>query len=91
MPTPFDEANSPFEREPYDPEPRREWIRAIVALTLTAFFIGLITFYLYASLYIHNTTVHEWDQVKEAFQVVFPATSGVLGTAIAFFFGKGKS
>ena len=83
--------SSPFEAKDYNPEPQRDWIRAIVALSLTAFFIGLVVFYLFASLHIHNNgTEQAWSQVKEAFQVVFPATSGVLGTAIAFFFGKEK-
>jgi type II secretory pathway component PulF len=44
--------------------------------------------YLYDAATIAQDAV--WSRTKEAFAVILPALTGILGTVIGFYFGKGS-
>jgi hypothetical protein len=68
-----------FELKPYDPEPRRDWVRASVTVGLVVGFLALLA------------TKDHWDQTKEMLQILLPALTGLLGSALGFYFGTKSS
>lgn len=68
---------------PYNPEPRRDYVRAIVTVALVVAFLALLVEACIASL----GTKDHWDQTKEMLQILLPALTGLLGSALGFYFG----
>jgi hypothetical protein len=75
--------DSGFVLVPYDPEPRRDYVRAIVTIVLVLAFLGLLIEACVASF----ATKDHWDQTKEMLQILLPALTGLLGSALGFYFG----
>ena len=49
----------------------------------------LVGIYLFAALTVKEPET--WTRTKDAFQVILPVVTGLLGTVVAFYFGKPKS
>lgn len=84
---PIDVANvvrlSAYKNEkPYDPEPKRDWVRALVTVLLTVSFVSLVAF---ACIAAWSGNDH-WVTAKEALQILLPAVGSLLGSAIGFYF-----
>ena len=71
----------------YDPDPLREAVRASVTVLTILIFGYVIWFYLDQS---HTTGGESWHQVERAMEVILPAVTSVLGTALGFYFGSQK-
>ncbi len=79
-----DNADSvPSIAERYDPEPRRDWVRAGITVLLILTFIGIIAFALYSTRGNKDT----FDRTKEMIDKLLPALTGLIGTALGFYFG----
>ncbi len=78
--------SSPFEREPFGVIDVGRLIFTFVVLAALLAFLG-------AYFYLSVTTVDKeaWTRIKDAFQVILPVVTGILGTVVAFYFGKPKS
>lgn len=72
-----------FRLEPYDPEPRRDWVRAAVTIGLVIAFIVLMVDAGAAAF----AAKERWEQTKEMLQILLPALTGLLGSALGFYFG----
>ncbi len=72
---------------PYNPEPRRDHVRAIVTIALVVAFLALLTDACVAAL----ATPEHWTQTKEMLQILLPALTGLLGSALGFYFGTKSS
>jgi hypothetical protein len=72
-----------YKLEPYNPEPRRDYVRAIVTITLVVAFLGLLADACAASF----ASKDHWEQTKEMLQILMPALTGLLGSALGFYFG----
>ena len=77
-----------FGKRPYDPEKNREWVRGIMTSAAMLIFAAVIGIYLVASFKVSNDS--QWTRVKDATQVILPAVTSVLGTALGFYFGSQK-
>jgi len=82
---PSREIDVSFER--YDPEPRRDWVRATVTIGLVVGFLALLGD---AGIAAFATKDH-WEQTKEMLQIILPALTGLLGSALGFYFGAKSS
>lgn len=79
--TPDDESfGAPPVNRQYDPEPRRDWVRAGITVFLVLTFIGVVGAALYAA---HG----DFDKTKEMIDKLLPALTGLIGTALGFYFG----
>ena len=67
--------------QPYDPETRRDWVRAAVTLTLLATHLGVLGIAFYSA---HG----EYEKTKELLDKVFTALVGLIGSALGFYFGS---
>jgi hypothetical protein len=69
----------------YDPEPRRDWVRAVYLGLLLLVFIGVIAFACYANQF------GDWTKAKDLLAVVLPALTGLIGAGTAFYFKNSGS
>jgi hypothetical protein len=69
--------------ERYDPEPRRDWVRATVTIGLVVGFLALLGDAAAAAF----ATKDHFEQTKEMLQILLPALTGLLGSALGFYFG----
>lgn len=65
----------------YDPEPRRDHIRAGIACGLIVLLIGMVC-------YAFQTTHGEFEKTRELLEILLPAVLGLLGSALGFYFGS---
>ena len=65
----------------YDPEPRRDWVRAGITFGLVIAFLGVIGFALYS-------THGDYDKTKDMLDKLLPALTGLIGSALGFYFGS---
>lgn len=65
----------------YDPEPRRDWVRAIITFGLVIAFLVVIGFSLYA-------THGDYEKTKDMLDKLLPALTGLIGSALGFYFGS---
>jgi hypothetical protein len=72
-----------YRLEPYDPEPRRDWVRATVTIGLVIAFLLLMGDAGVAAFAVKE----HWEQTKEMLQILLPALTGLLGSALGFYFG----
>jgi drug/metabolite transporter (DMT)-like permease len=72
-----------FRLQPYSPERKKESVRAWVTGSLLGAFIVLIVF---AAAVAALGTKEHWDETKEMLQVLLPAVTGLLGSALGFYF-----
>jgi hypothetical protein len=79
--------NSPFDSEPFQETPVTiiDWGRLIFTFVILFALLGFLGFYVYLSV---TTKGEDWERIKDAFQVILPTLTGILGTAVAFYFGK---
>jgi hypothetical protein len=79
--------NSPFESEPFRETPVNviDWGRLIFTFVLLFALLGFLATYVYLSI---STKGEDWGRIKDAFQVILPTLTGILGTAVVFYFGK---
>ena len=68
----------------YDPEPPRDRVRAAIALGLLAALLMIMGYALYS-------THGDYDRTKEMLDKLLPALTGLLGSAIGFYFGSKSS
>ncbi len=68
----------------YDPEPRRDWIRAGITLGLIAALLGLMGFALYS-------THADYEKTMVVLDKLLPALTGLIGSALGFYFGSKNS
>jgi hypothetical protein len=73
-----------FLREPYNPVRKQESVRAWVTGALVAALIILIGF---AGVAASLGSKEHWDETKEMLQILLPAVTGLLGSALGFYFG----
>ena len=74
------------EERPYDPEPRRDTVRAALALSLVAILAATVGLS-YLLMFLKLAAVTD---VKELLGAVFPPLVALTGSALGFYFG-GKS
>jgi len=63
-----------------------DWLRITVTLLFSFALIAFLGTYLYDAVKITGDAT--WAQTKEAFGVILPALTGILGTVIGFYFGN---
>ena len=73
-----------FRREPYNPVRKQESVRAWVTGALVAALIILIGF---AGVAASLGSKEHLDETKEMLQILLPAVTGLLGSALGFYFG----
>lgn len=72
-----------FRLLPYNPEPQRDYVRAIITIVLVVAFLALLADACVASF----AAKEHWEQTKEMLQILLPALTGLLGSALGFYFG----
>ena len=65
----------------YDPEPRRDWVRAGITFGLVIAFMVVIGFALYS-------THGDYEKTKDMLDKLLPALTGLIGSALGFYFGS---
>jgi hypothetical protein len=75
---------SPPEPELKDLEVGRDYVRAIVTLGL----LSVLAFVIVWSCVEAASWQDHWNQTKEMLQIVLPALTGPIGSALGFYFGK---
>ena len=71
----------PYAMLKYDPEPRRDWVRAGITFGLILTFLVVIGFSLYS-------THGDYDKTKDMLDKLLPALTGLIGSALGFYFGS---
>jgi hypothetical protein len=64
----------------YDPEPRRDWVRAAITLSLICALLAISGAALYSA---HG----DFDKTKDLLDKLLPALTGLIGSALGFYFG----
>jgi len=73
-----------FLLRPYNPERKKDSVRAWVTGSLLGAFVLLIA----AAIAVSALGSRErWDETKEMLQILLPAVTGLLGSALGFYFG----
>jgi hypothetical protein len=70
--------------ERYDPEPRRDWLRAAITLSLIFVLFVISGVALYSA---HG----DFNKTKELLDKLLPALAGLIGSALGFHFGSKSS
>ena len=65
----------------YNPEQRRDWVRAGITLGLIAALLAIIGFALYS-------THGDFEKTEKMVDKLLPALSGLIGSALGFYFGS---
>jgi hypothetical protein len=78
-------ARNPFQKEPFGVV---DWGRLVFAFVLLFALILYLGFYFYFAA--TTPSKESWDRIKDAGQVICPVITGILGTVVAFYFGKPK-
>ena len=68
----------------YDPEPRRDVVRAGISFGLVAAFLIIICFAMYS-------THADFDKTEKMVDKLLPALTGLIGSALGFYFGMRNS
>jgi hypothetical protein len=71
-------------KERYDPEPRRDWVRAAITLSLIFALLAISGVALYSA---HG----DLYKTKELLDELLPALTGLIGSALGFYFGSKSS
>jgi hypothetical protein len=66
--------------------PPEDWLRIFITLLFSLALVIFLGVYLYDAVTIQGDKT--WAQAKEAFGVILPALTGILGTVIGFYFGN---
>ena len=66
-------------------EKRRDYVRAVVTIGLLVIFAYVVV---WACIESASWPKH-WEQTKEMLQVILPAITGLIGSALGFYFGAG--
>ncbi len=64
----------------YDPEPRRDTVRAIITISLIAALCGVVGYAFYS-------THGDYEKTKDLLDKLLPALTGLIGSALGFYFG----
>jgi hypothetical protein len=70
--------------EHYDPEPRRDWVRAAITLSPISVLLAISGVGLYSA---HG----DFDKTRELLDKLLPALTGLIGSALGFYFGSKSS
>jgi hypothetical protein len=70
--------------ERFNPQQKQESVRAWVTGTLLAALIVLLVF---AAAVAAIGSKDHWEETKEMLQILLPAVTGLLGSALGFYFG----
>ncbi len=65
----------------YDPEPRRDSVRATITIGLIAALFVVVGFALYS-------THGDYEKTKDILDKLLPALTGLIGSALGFYFGS---
>ena len=68
----------------YNPESRRDWVRAAITLSLIFALLAVSGVALYSA---HG----DFDKTKELLDKLLPALTGLIGSALGFYFGSKSS
>ena len=81
--TPSEAQQTPSSMTPpqYDPEPQRDAVRGVLALGLVAALLVVVGFALYS-------THGDYEETKDLLQILLPALTGLIGSALGFYFGS---
>jgi hypothetical protein len=71
--------------EPFNPQRKQESVRAWVTGTLLA---ALIVLLIFAATVAAVGSKDHWEETKEMLQILLPAVTGLLGSALGFYFGS---
>ncbi len=69
----------------YDPNPQREQVRGTIAWVLLGIF-GLTILFAFIGVAFQWT---EYDNIKDMLGILLPPITGLVGSAIGFYFGRG--
>jgi hypothetical protein len=72
------------EGDSYNPEKRRDMIRSYIAYSFTLIFALTIL----AALYVVIWRNSSWPQTKELIELLLPAETALIGSAVGFYFGS---
>jgi hypothetical protein len=77
----------PFEAKVFQEKPVNviDWGRLIFTFVVLFSLLGFLAVYIYLEA---TTKGDDWTRIKDAFQVILPTLTGILGTAVVFYFGK---
>jgi hypothetical protein len=80
----------PLESEPFEEKSVSviDWGRLIFTFIVLISLLGFLGLYFYFA--VITTDKEAWTRIKDAFQVILPVVTGILGTVVAFYFGKPK-
>ena len=70
----------------YDPEPRRDWVRAFISVALVVALLGVIAYALYSTS--ANDTVY--TRTRDLLDRILTPLIGLIGTALGFYFGRSR-
>jgi len=79
--------NAPNPTQPYNPEQQHDWVRTITTCT----FIGIFALTVIASFIVVIFRGSEWQNTKDLIQVLLPAETALMGSAVGFYFGSQKT
>jgi hypothetical protein len=79
-------SDNPFEKEPVGVIDVGRLIFTFIVLFALLAFLGLHLYYAVTA-----KDQETWARVKDASQVILPIVTGILGTVVAFYFGKSKN
>ncbi len=76
---------------PFDKEPAGVIDVGRLVFTFIVLFalLGFLVVYFYFA--VVTVDKEAWTRIKDAFQVILPVVTGILGTVVAFYFGKPKN
>jgi|GEM_PF-6981443 len=77
---PYVEAN--FSRD-YDPRPQHDRVRAVVAFS----FVGIFLITIILAFIVIMGFSNDWTNTKDLLQLILPAETALIGSAIGFYFG----
>jgi hypothetical protein len=69
----------------YDPNPQREQVRGTIAWVLLGIF-GLTILFAFVAVAFKWT---DYDNIKDMLGILLPPITGLVGSAIGFYFGRG--
>ena len=86
--SPFNDfTQAPFEANgEWEPYKQADKLRIGVTLLFSIALVVFLGIFLYDAVKIQGD--HTWTQTKEAFGIILPALTGILGTVIGFYFGN---
>lgn len=80
-----DDIPSVYRTIPYNHEKHQDWVRAAIALSFAGLFVLTVIGAMLLAIFFSGSA--SWQNIKDMFQLLITAESGLLGAATGFYFG----